>query len=188
MDNRIKAAYLRLKYLLSEIPLSGKSPTLDQSIVDSFHNVVEELASTTGENFDRFKANQRNAHGGYGAHGEIVRWDTDPIRIQVGSLIGHLEGMYGLNENNFESTPSIPHITLINQTTMAVTMTQSVSQLITKAESEDEKCQLERLKDELESPEPNWETIKVILVWAVNFSKDLFLQLIPIILKHFGLS
>jgi hypothetical protein len=188
MNPRVKAAYSRLNYLLSQIPLSEKTYRIDQSIVDSYHQAVDELSNETGENLDHFKVSSSNAEGGYGSNEDKVMWLTDAVRTQVGSLIGHLEGMYSLGEKSTSTSGTQPSITLINQNTIAITLNLSLSQLIEKAQSEEEREKLTELNTELNLPNKNWENIKGILVWAANFSKDLFFQLLPIILKHYSLS
>ncbi len=188
MDQKIKAIYLRLKYLLSQIPLSDKAPRIQDSIVGSYHQAVGELAELMSENLDHFKVASSNGQTGWSVNSSEVTWATDAVRTQIGSLIGHLEGMYSLEEKSPIPFAAQPSVTLINQNTIAITLNLSLPQLIEKAQSDEEKEKLTELSDELNLPNKNWDKIKGILIWAANFSKDLFFQLLPIILKHYGYS
>jgi hypothetical protein len=55
--------------------------------------------------------------------------------------------------------------------------------LISKSTNDESKRKLGQLNEELDKPQKNWEVIKDILVWILNFSKDLFLEILPIILQ-----
>ncbi len=46
------------------------------------------------------------------------------------------------------------------------------------------KTKLKTLQKELEQKSPKWDVIKKVLSWALNFSKDLFLRLIVIIVEQ----
>ena len=44
---------------------------------------------------------------------------------------------------------------------------------------------LKELESEIKNESPTWSKIKDILIWILNFSKDIFLQIIPIILEKY---
>lgn len=44
---------------------------------------------------------------------------------------------------------------------------------------------LKELESEIKNKSPVWSKIKEILIWILNFSKDIFLQIIPIILEKY---
>ena len=44
---------------------------------------------------------------------------------------------------------------------------------------------LRELEDEIKSKSPTWSKIKDILIWLLNFGRDTFLQVLPIILEKF---
>jgi len=41
------------------------------------------------------------------------------------------------------------------------------------------------LKSELKKEKPQWSKIKTVLIWALNFSRDIFLKVLPIILDKY---
>lgn len=45
---------------------------------------------------------------------------------------------------------------------------------------------LGELKEEIKKEKPQWSIIKNILVWALNFSKEVFLRLLPILLEKYS--
>ncbi len=188
MDPKIKAIYFRLENLLATIPDSGKHYRINQSIVDSYHQAIDQLSSITDESFDHFKVSPSESEGGYGTYGDKTFWVTDSVKTQIASLLGHIKGIYSLDQMATIDSENNPIITVINQNTMAVTLNLTLSQLIEKSTDETEKEKLIELDKELKSPNKNWEKIKSILVWVADFSKDLFFQLLPIILKHYGVN
>lgn len=45
--------------------------------------------------------------------------------------------------------------------------------------------QLNELKEEMKKDSPQWSVIKKILIWLLNFSRDAFLQIIPILIEKY---
>jgi len=45
------------------------------------------------------------------------------------------------------------------------------------------KEKLIRLSNEVEKPKPRWNVIKKIILWTLDFGKDIFIQLIPLLIK-----
>jgi len=41
-------------------------------------------------------------------------------------------------------------------------------------------------KDEIKKEKPQWSTIKNVLEWALNFGRDIFIQILPILLEKYG--
>lgn len=44
---------------------------------------------------------------------------------------------------------------------------------------------LEQFKEEVKKEKPSWSVIKKILEWALNFGRDVFLQILPILLEKY---
>lgn len=42
------------------------------------------------------------------------------------------------------------------------------------------------LKEEVKKENPQWSTIKKVLEWALNFGRDVFIQILPILLEKYG--
>lgn len=48
------------------------------------------------------------------------------------------------------------------------------------------KTEVAKLKDELQKNNPSWEKIKNILIWILNFSRDVFIKILPYILDKYS--
>jgi len=78
----------------------------------------------------------------------------------------------------------------INQTMDISIQIKSIIQNIKQNEPDSKKAQeaeqkLKELETEVKSGSPAWSKIKDILVWLLNFSRDAFLQVLPIILQAY---
>lgn len=73
---------------------------------------------------------------------------------------------------------------------MSVTFDQIISTIQNSNYSEEEKQEatnkVSELKEELEKENPAWEKIKTILSWILNFSKEVFIQVLPYILEKYS--
>lgn len=105
--------------------------------------------------------------------------------------------LFGIKPRATHQTPPQQGVTLqitnnlSNQQSVSMTVTfDQIIQSIQNAqfsseEREEAKSKIIELKEELEKPNPAWETVKGILAWLLNFSKDLFLQVLPYILDKY---
>lgn len=178
------AIYKELKWLLSQTPSTSERGVLDHAVIDGFHTTVDLLSNETKQDFSRFKLDDNDM------------WDRSSreysninFRTKLGRLIGYIEGEFGLTEDA-STLAKIPEvqISLVNNQTVAITSNTNIQMLIDEAKSKEEKEQLSYLKEEIEKPKKDWNKIKTVLIWALNFSEKLFFQLLPIILKHYGVS
>jgi hypothetical protein len=179
---KIKTHYLQFKHLLTEIPLPKDRYALDFSYGNDFNNKIEMLEKEISQPLENYKVIPTTDHT-FDGRPEFLTLD---LRTKVGAILGFLEGEYGLEEE--EKSNSFPGVTVINNNTIAITTNNTLDNLIEKAESEKEKENLLELKKELEQPKKNWPRIKEILKWGIDFSKELFFQLLPIIMKKYGLD
>lgn len=63
---------------------------------------------------------------------------------------------------------------------------QTIERQDASAEQKEEaKQKINNLKEELGKENPVWENIKAILIWLINFSKDVFIQVLPYILDMY---
>ncbi len=178
MLDKIKTFHSELKALLLELPSPKDDSVIDVTIVEGYNESVRNISNEVGETLERFAVSPRDRVND-------KRYYLLPLRTQLGRLIGFLEGKFDLTPINNEAKTA-PNVMVINRNTVALTVTQSLEQIIQNA-SEKEKAKLEELKVELEKPEKDWSKIKAILKWALDFSERLFFQLLPIILKHYNL-
>lgn len=176
----VQTYYKQLKWILSQTPLEKDKGIIEPSVIENYNSLVDKIAAETKRDLGSFKVTDRD------------RWNENayemgPFRIQMGSLIGYLEAEFGLEEIAPFNTSGGMGITVINQNTVAVTVSQTIPQIIEKAEGAEEKEKLEELQKELEKPEKDWSKIRAILKWVLDFSEKLFFQLLPILLKHYGM-
>lgn len=78
----------------------------------------------------------------------------------------------------------------INQTIDISIQIKSIIENIKQNEPDSKKAQeaeqkLKELETEVKSGSPAWSKIKDVLVWLLNFSRDAFLQVLPIILQAY---
>lgn len=151
-----------------------------------------------------------NLDGVVGVSYSGMDWDAeeracalDDLKKSVGFLesleeIMSIEEMLPSRSNTDDKSigakPGI-NVTVINNNDnqLKVSVNVSLQQIIktiqnldiTEIEKEEAKKVLGELEEELGKPEAsrNWDTIKKCLIWALNFGKDLFLKLLPIILQ-----
>ncbi|MGW8185356.1 MAG: hypothetical protein ACWGHO_04585 [Candidatus Moraniibacteriota bacterium] len=79
-----------------------------------------------------------------------------------------------------------------NQQTVNITATfNQITDIINESnKSEDEKAEakekINELKEEIEKQSPNWEKIKSILHWLLDFSQKVFLKILPFLLEKYN--
>ncbi|MBU1131412.1 hypothetical protein KJ840_04735 [Patescibacteria group bacterium] len=178
VEIRIKSDYGDLKGLLSQIPLPDKAHYVDAFIINSFNSVLDDLTSVTNTDFSHYKVTNKARSKSF-----PNKYDSKIVRAQIGRVIGKLEEEYGFGRSGTkQSSPSII-IFNKNQNEISLQINYTILDLINKTSNKEGKKQLKDLKDELEKKDKNWGKIKNILIWILNFSKDLFLEILPIILQ-----
>ncbi len=182
---KIKSHYFLLKRLLDELPSSSERFFLNSQQAENYNASVDRLSSDlTNEDLTQYKIQTTNEYSG-----GRPQYVTSVARQKLGMLIGFLEGEFDISiESPVQNSPTGPTISVINQNTIAITISQDIQQLIDSSSNSEEKEKLSELKGELAKSSKDWNKIKPILVWAINFSEKLFFQLLPIILKNTGFS
>jgi len=176
---RIKSIYGDIKGLLSQIPQPDKDPYISAFIVNGFNSTVDELSRITNTDYSQYKVTAevmvpRGPSTGF--------YYSVSVRPQIGRVISRLEEEYGFGRDNNQSSPNVV-IFNKNQNEISLQIDYTINDLIDKTSDDESKTQLRELRDELEKKDKNWEKIKRILIWILNFSKDLFLEILPIILQ-----
>lgn len=172
---RIKSVYGEIKGYFDGLPKGASGPWCVPAIVGrNFNSAVSELNQVSGTNYDRFKLIEDELSGG-------TNCNINFFRSKMSGLISRLEQEYGFGNKTFSSTPAVA-IFNNNQNTSTIEINYTIEDLIKNSEGE-RKEKLQELKDELENDDKNWEKIKIILMWTLNFSKELFVQIIPILLE-----
>jgi hypothetical protein len=176
---KVSAHYYQLKNFLSQLPQASERYTLDPTFAQDYNGMIDRLSEDITQNLDSYKVTTTYEYG-------ESNIKTSILRTKIGSIMGFLEGEFDLLPQQTVSSGANPTVSVINNNTIAITINQSLQQLIENAESEESKEQLTDLSEELNKSNKDWGKIKTILAWALNFSEKLFFQLLPIILKHYG--
>lgn len=175
---RIKSIYGDIKGLLSQIPLAETNAQVDEFIVSQFNQSVDALTEVTNTDFSTYRVPENRR-----SQTRRDRFPTNIVRVQLGRVISRLENEYGFGQAGQSS--SSPGIVIFNknQNEISLEINYTINDLINDSRDEESKKKLEELKDELEKPDKNWGIIKDILIWILNFSKELFIKIIPILLE-----
>ena len=122
----------------------------------------------------------------------------------ISGLLKQVEifGESNSNENKIENTKKtvvlnkgihlVINNTQSNQQVVNITTTfNQVIDLISEVDKSDEEKQEARekaneLKEEVEKHNPNWEKIKSILHWLLDFSQKVFLKILPFLLEKYN--
>jgi len=176
---RIKSIYGDVKGLLSQIPQPDKDSYVSAFIVNGFNASIDELSQISDTDYSRYKVTYEAK---VPQHTRGVMYYSASVRPQIGRVISRLEEEYNFGKERNVDSPSIA-IFNKNQNEMSVQINYTFNDLIEKIDDEEGRTQLRELRDELEKDSKNWEKIKKILIWILNFSKELFLEVLPIILQ-----
>jgi hypothetical protein len=153
-------------------------------IRETYHPLIDEMTEATGENCEKFKVPNsayKVVNQNMGGGTPIYERLTTLARISM--VHGHLKQLLGFSNNN-QNQNTVSGVTIINQNTLAVDIKFTISKLIERAVNDEERGKLIELEEELSKSDKNWDRIKDILIWILNFSKDLFIQVVPELLKR----
>jgi hypothetical protein len=173
---KIKSIYGDLRGLLGQIPTKDHSLT-SGFIVSQINETFDKLTQASNTDYSNYKIPISEKNPNF-----ENKYSTTTVRTQVGRVISRLEEEYGFNQNNQTQKPNIV-IMNKNENEISLRIDYSINDLIQKTTDEESKSKLNQLETELKKPDKNWEIIKQILIWMLNFSKELFLEVIPIILQ-----
>ena len=175
---RIKSIYGDIRGILSQIPLVETTSVVDQFIVSQFNAAIDNLSELTNTDFSTYKIPDNLRLDDW-----PDKFPTETVRVQLGRVISRLEQEYSFGQNNPSSVN--PGIVIFNknQNEISLEINYTINDLIVEESSNDSKEKLKELKQELEKSDKNWEKIKNILIWILNFSKELFIKIIPILLE-----
>lgn len=177
---RIKSIYSQLKGIFEN--LSDTSSVVPSDVAADINSIIDELSSIADTDYSRHKMTPDQIPGR-----SRSMFRTVTVKTRLSSLISRLEAEYDLGEqtNNTNQPPFIIYNTNQNTNTISINVNYTIEQLIQSADSDDEKAALSEIKEELEKPNASWDKIKRALGWIVNYSKDLSLKVIPIVLDHY---
>jgi hypothetical protein len=175
MITKIKSIYGEIVGYIESIDVKpGSTPfILTKSCADNYNSSVDELTGISGSDYSKFRIP---------SHDIRTVMNYRAFLWPASGLAKKLEAEYGFGS----ITKSNPVIVVNNDNSNKVTVssTFTLTQMIEHQESEEIKSKLIELDSELSQKEQNWEKIKSILAWILNTSKDIFIQVLPTILKQ----
>ncbi len=175
---RIKTIYGEIRGYRDSLSEAGGYSVLIFT-VDNFNYSLDNLSEISETDYSRYKVSS-SYKSRYGDYEE--RYDVDVVKMQLGAVLSRLEAEYDFRT---KIQPIGPNIAIFNENhnKVSVQINYTINDLIESNENPEVKEKLKELDSELNKPQKNWEKIKPILLWIINFSKDLFLDILPIILK-----
>lgn len=171
---KVRSLYGEIKGLHSGLPKQVSGPYCIPSIIgERFNTALDLLTQASNTDYSRFKI-LRN---------ELSRAENCNIRViepLMSTIITKLENEYGFGSVKKDNSANI---VIINKNTneVSVNVDYTIEDLIRQSNGQ-ATDQLTQLKNELDKDDKNWETIKGCLLWILNFSKDLFFKILPLLL------
>lgn len=174
---RIKSIYGEIKGIFAEIPKEGN--WIDFFIIQKYNDAVNRLSQVSETDYKIYtipESEQVRARPG--------SFDILKVRICMGGLLGKLESEFGFAKQ--QENISSPTIAIFNQNRngISIQVNYTIQDLISRSPNSEVKNKLSELDNEMNNSTKNWDKIKCILIWIINFSKDLFLEILPLILKN----
>jgi len=178
-DRKLKSCYKQLKELRKEAKEFGIS--VNSSVVDDYNLLINEISKVMEDDCSKYKVSEE-----YLCTYESDRFYSKEILLPKMALaIGFLEAELNVdNEQNSFSTGNM--VTLINNNTIGINIQQTIEQLIEKEDTLEAKEKLSELNEELQKSKKDWNKIKKILIWIINFSEKLFFTILPELLKKYN--
>lgn len=174
---RIRSRYGDLKGLLSQIPLEKEKSVVDKFIVNQINSILDILSIDAETDYSSYKVPDDQADPGWN-----YTYPSGIVRTQLGRVISRLEEEFNFSLGNKVQAPGIV-IFNKNENEISLKINYTITDLVEKYPDEETKRRLSQLEDQLNKPSKNWDIIKGVLIWILNFSKDLFLEVVPIIIQ-----
>ena len=175
--SKIKSIYGDLKGLLSQIPSIKEDSLVREFIVNQINSILDNLTNVSKSDFSDYKIPESERNKNW-----PEKFSSESVRTQLGRVISRLESEYGFGKEQDEKSPGI-YIFNKNENEVSLKINYTINDLVKKYSDQEVKDKLNQLETELDKPNKNWDTIKQVVIWILNFSKELFLKIIPIILQ-----
>lgn len=178
---RIQGLHSELKGYLDTLP-EPKGYNGPNKIGKRFNIICDSLSQFARTDFSHLKLdendhNESGDHNGYG-------FDGATLKSSIAGLVSRLESDYGFASAEKSTSPAIV-INNQNSNTIDIDINFTIDNLIQNASTNEEKKRLTDLKNELDKPKADWAKIKTALGWILNYSKELSLKILPIILDYY---
>lgn len=114
-----------------------------------------------------------------------IEFKDPPIKITRDIYFSQILGTQPPFQNpNIQIINNISqHVTVENKTIVKNVLNQLKAEGRDENEIREIRKKLNELSDELQKKKPKWDKIKKILMWALDLGKDIFIQLLPLLIK-----
>jgi len=187
---KINSIYADFKGIQKSESFDDKSGLIRYELIDSYNKKIDELSDLSNTDYSEYKVPESSRY--YEIYDEdgnkriTDEYHSDMAKCNLERIISRLEVEYGFGEiNQAQKNQPIVIVNKNEQNQTSININYTINDLIEKTNDEEGKKKLNELKDELNKPSKNWEKIKNVLIWIINFSKDLFLEVLPIILENY---
>lgn len=174
---RIKSLFGELKGYLEGLPTDRSGPFIvEMETGNNFNTAIEELSTISETDYSRFKIPGIDGRTSGSLSIRIVK-------PKMTGIVSRLGEEYGFGQTDHSSTSPSIVIFNKNQSEISLEINYTINDLIADEKNENGKTKLKELKEELGKSDKNWEIIKSTLIWILNYSKELSLKIIPLILQ-----
>jgi DNA repair exonuclease SbcCD ATPase subunit len=115
----------------------------------------------------------------------VIEFGDPPIKVTRGSFYNTVdENRERQIKQNIQIINNISQqINIDNKVVISGVLNQLEAEGRTQHELEEARKKLNELNQEMQKKNPKWDKIKKILIWALDFGKDVFIQLLPLLIK-----
>lgn len=174
---QVKVIYGQLRGYLGET--ERQLMEVRAEIAEDVNGLIDKLSGVTSTDYSSYKAVAAwtpSRHRQY--------YKRDVFRARTNALIERLKSEYSFEQSAPSTQPAIV-INNQNSNTIYIDINFTIQNLIDSAQTDDERENLQAIEGELKKPNANWDKIKTSLMWIINYSKELSLKVIPIILDYY---
>ena len=115
---KIASIYVkRLESIISQIP---QSRTIDNSVVDYYHQLVDDLSTEIGKDYSKYKVPDSEHKVGHSESSSWDNWNPVPVRTRLYDLAGTLKAEYDVGKPEFFEVVKSKLLELIGKITWLI--------------------------------------------------------------------
>ena len=115
---------------------------------------------------------------------EVIEFSDPPLKITRKYYFKELEGTTPFQNPNIQIINTINNNIQIDNKTIINNIIKGLKdEGRGHGELQNVRNKLNELDKEVQKKKPKWDKIKKIVIWALEYSKDFFVQLLPLLLK-----
>lgn len=115
---------------------------------------------------------------------EVIEFSDPPLKITRKYYFKELDGTTPFQNPNIQIINTINNNIQIDNKAIINNIIKGLKdEGRGHGELQDVRNKLDELNKEVQKKKPKWDKIKKIIIWALEYSKDFFVQLLPLLLK-----